>query len=131
MVANVTSAAHQVPSQAAVAADLPVHEVRPRDTLWGIAEDRLGDPFRWREIYDLNRDRPQPDGDRLRQPDLIQPGWRLFLPADAAGLPVVAARVGDGPETMVDQTPVTVLAGGESMTDVTGPGGPVVQQAGW
>lgn len=129
MVANAVTPAQQVVAEAAPAADLPVHEVAPRDTLWGIAEGRLGDPFRWREIYDLNRERPQPDGDRLRQPDLIRPGWRLLLPQDAAGPAVVPARAGDGPETMVDETPLNVLASGEAMTDVTP--GPAVQRAGW
>jgi DNA-binding SARP family transcriptional activator len=56
------------------------------DTLWDIAERHLGDGLRWKEIYDLNRDRPQPDGRRLTTPSLIHPGWRLQLPADAVGL---------------------------------------------
>jgi nucleoid-associated protein YgaU/DNA-binding SARP family transcriptional activator len=66
---------------------LPTYEVQRRDTLWGIAETHLGDPFRWPEIFDLNRGQPQPDGRVLRDPDLICPGWTLQLPADA----VVAA----------------------------------------
>jgi hypothetical protein len=36
---------------------------------------------RWREIFTLNRGRPQPGGQRLSDPDLIYPGWLLRLPA--------------------------------------------------
>lgn len=64
----------------------PVYVVQHRDTLWDIAERHLGDPFRWREIFDINQGRPQADGTRLSDPDLIYAGWRLELPADAVGL---------------------------------------------
>ncbi|MFB9378851.1 LysM peptidoglycan-binding domain-containing protein [Kineococcus gynurae] len=70
------------------AAPGPVWVVRPpqgrhHECLWDIAERTLGDPLRYREIYDLNRDRVQPDGGRLLDADLIRPGWTLQLPADA------------------------------------------------
>lgn len=112
----------------------PVHVVKPRDTLWGIAEHRLGDPFRWREVFELNKERPQPDGKALRQPELILPGWRLRLPVDAAPAGVVAREVsvtvpGGGPETMTDETSSTLLAGGEVMVDL-GPGGATEQAGG-
>lgn len=58
--------------------------VEQRDSLWAIADRELGDPHRWTEILELNRDREQPGGDRLRDPgDLIHPGWVLALPADS------------------------------------------------
>ena len=60
---------------------------RHHDTLWDIAERHLGDGLRWKEIYELNRHRPQPDGHRLEVARLIHPGWRLLLPADAIGIP--------------------------------------------
>ena len=59
---------------------------RHHDSLWDIAERHLGDGLRWREIYDLNRHREQADGQRLEQPRLIHPGWRLLMPDDAIGL---------------------------------------------
>ena len=62
-----------------------VPEGRHHDTLWGIAERTLGEPLRYREIYELNKDRVQPDGSRLTDADLIKPGWQLILPADAHG----------------------------------------------
>lgn len=114
----------------AAAPEPVVHVVERRDTLWGIAEERLGDPFRWRELFELNRDLPQPDGRSLRQPDLIRPGWRILLPADAApaAATTVSVTVPGGPETMTDESPAPLLAGGEPMVDLgPGPGG---QQAG-
>lgn len=62
----------------------PTYVVERRDTLWGVAEAQLGDPFRWVEIWELNRGRPQPDGRVLSDPDRICPGWSLQLPPDAA-----------------------------------------------
>jgi nucleoid-associated protein YgaU len=61
----------------------PQYEVQPRDTLWRIAEKTLGDPLRWREIYELNSGREQPDGERLTEAALLRTGWLLELPADA------------------------------------------------
>ena len=60
------------------------------DSLWAIAERFLGDGQRWREVYELNESREQPDGRALTRPDLIRPGWRLQLPHDAVGLPATA-----------------------------------------
>jgi len=55
--------------------------VQRNDTLWGIAQSQLGDPLRWRELFELNQDRPQPDGSALTDPHWIRPGWTLILPA--------------------------------------------------
>ncbi|GAA1918962.1 BTAD domain-containing putative transcriptional regulator [Streptantibioticus ferralitis] len=56
------------------------YTVQPGDTLWDIARAHLGDPLRWPVIYQLNCNRIQPDGQRLRDPDLLLPGWTLHLP---------------------------------------------------
>lgn len=58
---------------------------RHHDTMWDIAQRLLGDPVRYKEIYELNKNRMQPDGRRLTDADLIRPGWQLLLPADAKG----------------------------------------------
>src|SRR5207247_4611468 len=73
-------------------------EVRPPqgrnyDCLWDIAERYLGEGRRYKEIYELNKNKLQPDGRRLTNPDLILPGWQIPLPADAKGAGVHTVRV--------------------------------------
>lgn len=97
--ARVATPAIPVPQQPAAPAPLPAaqptsrdghartHLVRPRDTLWDIAERYLGDPRRWPEIFERNRDRPQPDGRRLTNPNRIYPGWVLVLPGETPQSP--------------------------------------------
>ncbi|MCF2531166.1 LysM peptidoglycan-binding domain-containing protein [Yinghuangia soli] len=58
--------------------------VQRGDTLWDIAKQELGDPWRWPEIYQASKEVTQPDGSRLRNPDLIYPGWTLHLPTPQA-----------------------------------------------
>ncbi|MBB5934703.1 bacterial transcriptional activator domain-containing protein [Streptomyces zagrosensis] len=60
-------------------------EGRHHDSLWEIAERHLDDGRRYREIYQLNKDRVQPDGSKLSQASLIRPGWIMEMPADAHG----------------------------------------------
>lgn len=57
--------------------------VHQRETLWGIAEQALGDGRRYREIADLNQGRAQPDGSTFTDPGAIRTGWVLLLPPDA------------------------------------------------
>ncbi|WP_256788112.1 LysM peptidoglycan-binding domain-containing protein [Frankia sp. AvcI1] len=78
-----------------------LYEVRPadgrhHDTLWGIAERFLGDGLRYREIFDLNEGRTQPDGRTLSKPSLIHAGWVLLLPADAQGDGLRVLRMPEG-----------------------------------
>ena len=63
-------------------ADIPItYTVVRHDTLWSIAQNQLGDPLKWREIFVLNEGRPQPDGRALTDPSWIYPGWILILPS--------------------------------------------------
>jgi DNA-binding SARP family transcriptional activator len=79
-------------SDTSAPADHDRYRVNEGDDLWDIAEQTLKDPLRWREIYDLNRDRVQTDGQSLSDPDLIMPGWTLDLPeADTAVPPTAVA----------------------------------------
>ena len=57
-----------------------IYRVAEGDNLWDIAERYLGDGQRWHEIFALNHERPQPDGQELTDPNLIKPGWVLRLP---------------------------------------------------
>ena len=51
------------------------------DSLWRLAARHLGSGARWQEIFDLNRGTPQADGRSLSNPNFIQIGWVLELPA--------------------------------------------------
>ncbi|NUR96218.1 MAG: LysM peptidoglycan-binding domain-containing protein [Kribbellaceae bacterium] len=53
-----------------------VYQTRHGDYLWFIAERFLGDPERYAEIAECNPG-------LIADPDLIEPGWHLNLPADA------------------------------------------------
>jgi DNA-binding SARP family transcriptional activator/LysM repeat protein len=68
---------------ATVTTNAVLHVVVNGDSLWGIAEHHFGDPQRWKEIYELNRYRVQPDGKVLTDPDFIRPGWILTVPVGA------------------------------------------------
>jgi len=88
------------------------YEVQRRDTLWGIAADHLGDPLRYREIVELNRDLVGPDNE-------ITPGTVLQLPTVAPA----ATQPGDAttrPNTVVRVEPGDTLWGIEQ--HVTGSG---------
>ena len=58
-----------------------VIEVVADDDPWTLAETHLGDGARWRELWDANRDRVQPDGQRWTVGHHIEPGWTLVLPS--------------------------------------------------
>ncbi|MFC6885664.1 hypothetical protein [Actinomadura yumaensis] len=64
-------------------------EGRHHESLWEIADKCLGEGRRYKEIYELNKGRVQPDGTRLSIASLIRPGWILEMPADAKGARVV------------------------------------------
>jgi DNA-binding SARP family transcriptional activator len=78
----VTSGSGAQPQPASASSQPALHTVRHGETLWGIARDRLGNPLRWPEIYQLNRARYDQQG-RMRHGEHIEPGWVLALPADA------------------------------------------------
>jgi nucleoid-associated protein YgaU len=48
--------------------------VQKGDSLSKIAKEIYGNASDWRKIFDANRD-------RIEDPDLIQPGWKLTIPA--------------------------------------------------
>jgi LysM repeat protein len=49
------------------------YQVQKGDTLWDIAKDQLGNPYKWQKIYELNTD-------TLSNPRMIYPGQTLKLP---------------------------------------------------
>ena len=57
------------------------------DTLSGIADQHLGDPDRWTEIWDLNANAAMSDGRTFDDPNLILPGWQLRMAESAQAVP--------------------------------------------
>lgn len=54
--------------------------VEPGDTLSGIAAEHLGDAAAYPSVFEASRTTFQPDGLRLSDPDVIEPGWALTIP---------------------------------------------------
>ncbi|PUA79479.1 LysM peptidoglycan-binding domain-containing protein [Nocardioides currus] len=73
----------------AAAGDAPAHAytVQPADSLSDIAEKELGDADRWPEIYQASTGITQPGGAHLSDPNVIDIGWKLNIPAVAETAP--------------------------------------------
>ncbi len=89
-VAEQASHTEAAPSAAKKQGDTKFYRIQPpegrhHDSLWEIAERHLGDGRRYKEIFELNKDRVQPDGSRLSEASLIRPGWIMEMPGDARG----------------------------------------------
>lgn len=80
----------QAPGAAAATATKTEHVVEPGESLWSIAQQDLGDGARYGEIFQASKDVVQPDGEKLVDPSVIRPGWRLTVPVTtvAAAPPV-------------------------------------------
>ena len=70
------------PSQPTDQADARQYTIQTGDTLWGVAEKKLGDGSRWSELAEGLKNRPQADGTTMSDPNLIYVGWTVELPGD-------------------------------------------------
>ena len=125
----------EVATAEVVAGPLKTYVVQPPDgrrydSLWDIAERTLGDPLRYKEVFELNRDRVQDDGRKLLDANLIHPGWVLQMPTDATGegvsTPALAPPVRQAPvEAPVAPAPPGTPMASTTATEVAAPAGVV------
>ncbi|MCW5952814.1 MAG: LysM peptidoglycan-binding domain-containing protein [Propionibacteriaceae bacterium] len=102
------------------------YTVKKGDTLWDIADDKLGDPFRYPEIFKASKKTIQPDGRRLVDPDLIYPGWELTIPTKAEK-PKRAEKPSTPEKT--EQASATPTPSPPATTETTIPSAPVPTSA--
>ncbi len=97
------------------------YTVERGDTLWDIADEQLGDPTAWTEIWERNAGDEMGGGRTFDDPDLILPGWELEL----------AAAPSDEVDEVVDahvepvETPVAVVPPDPSDAAADDPAPPV------
>jgi hypothetical protein len=95
------------------------YTVERGDTLWDIADEQLGDPTAWPEIWDRNAGDDMGDGRSFEDTDLILPGWELDLAdvatVDPSAAAVVVAAVEDVP---LEPTDVSVTDPAAPMTSI-------------
>ncbi len=89
-----------------------IYTVQRGDTLWDIADEQLGDPTAWPEIWDHNAGDEMGGGRRFDDPDLILPGWELDLAgadtSEVANTPADVAPVAATPDVVARPTSSTL-----------------------
>lgn len=81
------------PAMVAAQGTPQTHTVKRGDTLWDLAQQYLGDPFRWPEIYRRNQS-------TIQDPNLIYPDQVIIISGEVAetpGTPADAPAVSEAP----------------------------------
>jgi DNA-binding SARP family transcriptional activator len=101
-----------------------IHTVLPGDNLWDISEKYYGVGTRDMDIFRASTGTLQPGGQRLTNPNLIRPGWRLTVPdVPVPAAPTSAAApepVPDGPAAKNHAEPPPVSAANPPAVAPTG-----------
>ncbi|MET9733257.1 LysM peptidoglycan-binding domain-containing protein [Streptomyces sp. NPDC006458] len=118
---SATATATKAASSSSASWDGPVHHVQEGDTLWDIAEKRLGAGIEWHRIVDANEGVRQSDGSLVTaDTTVLQPGWTLRLPADASPEPT-ADQGGARAQTAGSKAATTethTVRAGETLTGI-------------
>ena len=92
------TATHPLRVSGSPAASASTYAVQRGDTLWGIADDLLGDGADWTALASLNLGRDLGGGARFVDPDQLREGWHLRLPADTRHAVADGGRTGGAGE---------------------------------
>ncbi|MFD9483607.1 LysM peptidoglycan-binding domain-containing protein [Streptomyces sp. NPDC059991] len=95
-----------------------VRQTRPAQSLWGIAEQQLGDGERWREIADLNQGRTMTDGTPFRTNGFLQPGWQLRMPGTSKAAEGARTQQGDSTPAHVRGERTVTVHPGDSLSRI-------------
>ncbi|MET8411760.1 hypothetical protein ABZV34_27305 [Streptomyces sp. NPDC005195] len=96
-----------------------VREMRPAESLWGIAERELGDGERWREIAALNDGHAMAGGQVFKANSFLQPGWQLEMPR--SGIPDESVRTqlaGNAPAGSEEREHVVTVRPGDYLSTI-------------
>lgn len=110
------TAVTDVAAEAPEAEKIPAVEsvtVESGDTLWSLADEHLGDPYRWPELFELNRGREQSTGYSLEDPDAIDVGWTLLLPSTPSPRPQLDAPIPPPDQPVLEEEPTGAEAPSE------------------
>src|SRR3954451_19055027 len=103
--------AQQAQGPLTIKADAPDRYTVVRgDTLWGISQRYTDSPWRWPELWSMNKD-------QIRNPHLLYPGYVIILDREKAGLSIAgwesgAPAVASGATPGATDTPAPVLPSG-------------------
>jgi len=102
------------PAVAAAQGEARTHTVKAGDTLWDLAAQYLGDPFRWPEIYRRNQS-------TIQDPNLIYPDQVIIISGDVAPSAGTPADPGAPAQTNTDSMVVMDSTGAEVPRQPQGP----------
>ncbi|MGW3946327.1 hypothetical protein ACWEBH_09295, partial [Micrococcus endophyticus] len=77
---SISAQLEEAPAESAERQTGQEYTFQPGDTLWGVAEQEVGEGSRWGELAEGLKNRPQADGATMTDPNLIHAGWTVELP---------------------------------------------------